>query len=121
MIEYKLVEILKSIKNEINALTNREISYIMVTGGLGQMLGFNALVEDIYGRKGRVLSTNIIGIRDSKFSTSFGTIKCFISKLDLREKEYTMMAEDKVEDLIKSRKKVGSGSALGKIFGKIFD
>ena len=121
MIEYKLVEILKSIKNEINTLTNREISYIMVTGGLGQMLGFNALVEDIYGRKGRVLSTNIIGIRDSKYSTSFGTIKCFISKLDLREKEYTMMADDKVEDLLKSRKKKGSGSALGKIFGKIFD
>lgn len=121
MIEYKLVEMLKSIKNEINNLTNREISYIIITGGLGQMLGFNALVEDIYGHKGRVFSTNIIGIRDSKYSTAFGMIKCFISKLELREKEYTMMAEDKVEELLRTRKKMGNGSALGKIFGKIFD
>ena len=30
MIEYKLVEMLKSIKNEINSLTNREISYIIL-------------------------------------------------------------------------------------------
>ena len=85
------------------------------------MLGFNALVEDIYGRKGRVLSTNIIGIRDNKYSTAFGMVRCFTSKLELREKEYTMMAEDKVEELLKSRKKMGAGSALGKIFGKIFD
>lgn len=121
MIEYKLVEMLKSIKNEINSLTNREISYIMLTGAIGQMLGFNALIEDIYGNKARVMPSNIIGIRDSKYSVAFGMVKCFISKLDLREKEYTMMAEDKVEELLRTRKKMGNGSALGKIFGKIFD
>lgn len=121
MIEYKLVEMLKSIKNEINNLTNREISYIILTGAVGQMLGFNALVEDIYGRKGRVLSTNIIGIRDNKYSTAYGTVRCFTSKLELREKEYTMMADDKVEELLRSRRRMGAGSALGKIFGKIFE
>ena len=110
-----------NIKNETNNLTNREISYIIVTGAIVQMLGFNALVEDIYGRKGRTLTTNIIGLRNSKYSSCYGAIKCFIEKLELREKDYTMFIEEKVDEIIKARKKMGTGSALGKIFGKIFD
>lgn len=121
IIEFKLLEILKNIKNEINNLTNREISYIMITGAINKMLGFNALIEDAYGRKGQILSTNIIGIRDSKYSSSYGAIKYFIEKLNLREKEYTMMTDEKVEEMLKARKKMGTGSALGKIFGRIFE
>lgn len=121
IIESKLSEILKNIKNDINNLTNREISYIIVTGAIGSMLGFNALIEDIYGRKGRILNTNIIGIRDSKYSSCYGTIKCFIDKLNLREKEYTMFIDEKVDEMLRAKKKLGTGSALGKIFGRIFE
>lgn len=121
IIEYKLVEILKNIKNEINNLTNREISYIIVTGAITSMLGFGALVEDIYGRKGQLLTTNIIGIRDNKYSSSYGAIKYFINKLELREKDYTMFIDEKVDEMLRARKKMGTGSALGKIFGKIFE
>ena len=121
IIEKKIVDILKSIKNETNNLTNREISYIIVTGAIVQMLGFNALVEDTYGRKGRTLTTNIIGLRNSKYSSCYGAIRCFMEKLELREKDYTMFVEEKVDEIIKARKKMGTGSALGKIFGKIFD
>ena len=85
------------------------------------MLGFNALIEDIYGRKGRILNTNIIGIRDSKYSSCYGTIKCFIDKLNLREKEYTMFIDEKVDEMLRAKKKLGTGSALGKIFGRIFE
>ena len=42
------------------------------------MLGFNALVEDTYGRKGRTLTTNIIGLRNSKYSSCYGAIRCFM-------------------------------------------
>lgn len=121
IIEFKLLEVLKNIKNEINNLTNREISYIMVTGAIDSMLGFNALIEDAYGRQGQILTINIIGIRDSKYSTSYGAIKYFIEKLNLREKEYTMMTEEKVEEMLKARKRMGTGSVLGKIFGRIFE
>ena len=121
IIEYKLIEILKNIKNETNSLTNREISYIIITGATTSMLGFGALVEDIYGRKGQILTTNVIGIRDNKFSSSYGAIKYFINKLDLREKEYTMFIDEKVDEMLRARKKMGTGSALGKIFGKIFE
>ena len=120
-IEFKLLEMLKNMKNEINSLTNREISYIIVTGAIGSMLGMNALIEDIYGRKGQILNTNIIGIRDSKYSSSYGAIRCFIDKLNLREKEYTMFNDEKIDEIMRARKKMGTGSALGKIFGKIFE
>ncbi|MGM9878890.1 MAG: cell division FtsA domain-containing protein [Bacilli bacterium] len=121
IIEYKLAEMLKNIKNDINSLTNREISYIIVTGAVTKALGFDALLQDIYGRKGMILNLNIVGIRDSKFSTSYGAIKYFVDKLNLREKEYTMFVDEKVEEMLKARKKMGTGSALGKIFGRIFE
>ena len=85
------------------------------------MLGLNALVEETYGRKGQILNTNIIGIRDSKYSGAYGMIRCFIDKLNLREKEYTMFIDEKVDEVMRARKKMGTGSALGKIFGKIFE
>ena len=112
---------LKNIKNDINSLTTREISYIIVTGAVTKILGFDALLQDVYGRKGKILNLNIVGIRDSKFSTSYGAIKYFVDKLNLREKEYTMFVDEKAEEMLKARKKMGTGSALGKIFGKIFE
>ena len=121
IMEYKLAEMLKNIKNDINSLTNREISYIIVTGAVTKILGFDALLQDVYGRKGKILNLNIVGIRDSKFSASYGAIKYFVDKLNLREKEYTMFVDEKVEEMLKARKKMGTGSALGKIFGKIFE
>ena len=121
MIEYKLIESLKNLKNDINNLTNREISYIMVTGAITSMLGFDALLQDTYGRKGQILNVNVIGIRDSRFTTSYGAIKYFVDKLNLREKDYTMFVDEKVEEMLRARKKMGTGSALGKIFGRIFD
>ena len=121
IIEYKLIEILKNIKNDINDLTNREISYIIVTGAITSMLGFDALVQDVYGNKGQILNINVIGLRDVSFSTCYGAIKYFVKKLQLREKEYTMFTDEKVDEMLKARKKMGTGSVLGKIFGKIFE
>ena len=121
VIEAKIVDVLKNVKNDVNSLTNREISYIIVTGASTAMLGFDALVSDVYGNKGQVLSTNIIGIRDVKYSACYGAIKYFVNKLNIREKEYTMFTDEKVDDMLKARKKMGKGSVLGKIFGRIFE
>ncbi len=121
MIEHKITEELKNIKNNINNLTNREISYIIVTGAISSMLGFDALVQDVYGSKGQILNLNIIGLRDNRFDVCYGAIKYFVNKLEQREKEYTMFIDEKVDEMLKARKKMGTGSALGKIFGKIFE
>lgn len=121
LIEHKLTEMLKNAKNDINNLTNREISYIIVTGAISSMLGFDALVGDVYGNKGQVLSVNVIGLRDSKYGACYGAIRYFVKKLDMREKEYTMFTDEKVDEMLKARKKMGTGSVLGKIFGRIFE
>ena len=121
MIESKLVEMLKNIKKDLNGLTNREISYIIVTGAITTMLGFDALVGDVYGNKGQVLNLNTIGIRGAKYASCYGAIKYFVKKLNLREKEYTMFTDEKVDEMLRARKKMGTGSVLGKIFGRIFE
>ena len=120
LLEANLVEMLKSIKNEINDLTKREINYIIVTGGVTSMLGFNSLVEELYGRYSGVMNLPVIGIRNNKYSTSYGSIKYFCEKLDLREKDYTMFSEEMINELTQVRKKIGASSVLGKVF-KLFD
>ena len=121
IIEHKLTEMLKNAKNDLNSLTNREISYIIVTGAITSMLGFDALVGDVYGNKGQVLSVNTIGVRDNKYGACYGAIRYFVKKLDMREKDYTMFSDEKVDEMLKARKKMGTGSVLGKIFGRIFE
>lgn len=120
-IEARVIDILKNAKKEINNLTNREIGYIIITGGITCQLGFNAIVEELFIKNTAVMNLGVIGIRNNKYSSSYGIIKYFIEKLDLREKEYTMLSEDKIEEMLATRKKVGAAGVLGKIFEKIFD
>ena len=45
----------------------------------------------------------------------------FVEKLDLREKKYTMYGDEKIEEIMSTRKKIGATGVLGKVFDKIFD
>lgn len=121
IIESKIVEMLKNIKNEINNLTNREIGYIMITGGITSMLGFNAIVEELFVKNTTVINLGIIGIRENKYASSYGLVKYFVEKLELREKQYTMFMDDKIEEMLSTRKKKGTTGVLSKVFEKIFD
>ena len=120
-LEKKAVEMLKSIKNEINNLTKREIGYIIITGGITTMQGFNTIVEELFVRNATVMNLGIIGIRNNKYACSYGVIKYFVEKLDLREKKYTMYGDEKIEEIMSTRKKIGATGVLGKVFDKIFD
>ena len=121
LLEKKTVEILKNIKNEINNLTKREIGYIIITGGITTMLGFNSIVEELFVKNTTVINLGIIGIRNNKYACSYGIIKYFVEKLDLREKRYTMYTDEKIEEMMSTRKKIGATGVLSKIFDKIFD
>ena len=120
-LEKKAVEMLKSIKNEINNLTKREIGYIIITGGITTMQGFNTIVEELFVRNAAVMNLGIIGIRNNKYACSYGVIKYFVEKLDLREKKYTMYGDEKIEEIMSTREKIGATGVLGKVFDKIFD
>ena len=121
LIENKSIEMLKNIKNEINNLTNKEIGYIIITGGMTSMTGFSAIVEQLFMRNATVMNFSIIGIRNNKYSSCYGAIKYFVEKLELREKEYSMFDEQKISEMLSTRKSFGKDNVLSKIFGKLFD
>ena len=121
LVEARIKDILKNIKNELNSLTNKEIQYIIITGGITSMLGFSAIVEEVFPKNADVISTGLIGIRDNKYSSSYGIIKYFQEKLDMREKDYSMFSGDKIEDIVTTNKKIGQNNVLSKIFEKIFE
>ena len=116
IIESRCVEILKKVKNEINNLTNREIGYIIISGGITSMLGFDAIAEELFARNSSVIHLGIIGIRENRYAACYGMIKYFNEKLKMRDKEYTMLSEDKIEEMLDARKKVTSVGVLGKVF-----
>ena len=119
----RLQEILKKVKNQINYLTKKEISYIIITGGLTETKDFNILAESIYGKNVTFGNVNIIGVRDNKYSTAVGMIKKFNEKLNLKDCDYSIFDEDEIDILSASDKKinVASDSILGKVFGYFFD
>lgn len=119
----RMQEILKKTKNQINYLTKKEISYIIITGGLTEIKDFNILATSIFGNNVTFGNVNIIGVRDNKYSTAIGLIKNFNNKLNSKDKDYSIFDEDEIDILCSSDKRinVASDSILGKVFGYFFD
>lgn len=112
IVEARLQEILKSVKKEINNLTNREISYIIITGGITNLVGFPYLVDEEFSCDKIVCNISSLGIRSNVYSASFGLIKYFDYKMKFRNIEYSMFSdEDKIE-LTAKKKKVSSKDNL---------
>ncbi len=99
VVEARVREILKLAKNEIKNLTNREIRYIIITGGLTELAGFQYLVEQEFGFIAKIGNTNTTGIRHNKYSSCYGIIKFFNNKLELRQKKYSMFDIEEIEKL----------------------
>ena len=119
----RMQEILKKAKNQINYLTKKEISYIIITGGLTEIKDFNLLATSIFGNNVTFGNVNIIGVRDNKYSTAIGLIKNFNDKLNSKDKDYSIFDEEEIDILCSSDKRinVASDSILGKVFGYFFD
>jgi cell division protein FtsA len=120
----RLMEILKLAKKQTTLLTNKEISYIIITGGMSEIPGMSSLIEEVFGKSARVGNIETMGIRDNRYSTVSGMIKYFYDKLGLRGKEYSMFNNEKEEELVSPKKNglnISSDSILGKVFGYFFD
>ena len=115
----KTKEILEIAEKSLNDLTKKEISYIIVTGGMVNMPGFDLLSKEIYKEKTIIKPIKTIGIRDNSYSQAIGMIRFFIDKLNIRGKEYTMFDEDKQVGLIENRK--NNVSKNNSMFGRFFD
>lgn len=121
----RVLEILKFAKKELKVLTNKEISYIIITGGVSEMFGFKAAVDEVFGPGIAPVSLKTLGIRKNQFSSCSGMIKFFDEKVDLRGKpNYSMVSQSDEDDLISNKKKItnfSNRSILGKVFGYFFD
>ncbi|MDD3392829.1 MAG: cell division protein FtsA [Bacilli bacterium] len=116
----RLEQILNLVKNEINTLTNKKISYIIVTGGTSNMDNFNLIADEILGKGTIIGDVKLIGARHNKYSSVIGNIVYFINKLKLRGKSYSMFDSDDIEALSTRKKSiinVSNDSMLGKVFG----
>ncbi len=118
----RLQEILNEAKKEINLLTSRKIDYIIITGGTSNMLGFEYVVRDVFGDGANIGNVKMLGIRDNIYSSCIGNIVYFISKLKLKNKDYSMVNDSEAYQMttIGSRKSGTSNSMLERIFGYFF-
>ena len=78
------------------------------------------LVEDVFGDTAHVGNIDTIGIRNNKYSVVSGLIRCFDSKLNLRDKEFSMVDFDG-ENISKKINLSDNNSVLSKVFGYFFD
>ena len=122
VVEARLREILKLSKNEIKNLTNREIRYIIITGGLSELAGFQLIVEQEFGFVAKVCNVNAMGIRHNKYSSCYGITKYFHDKLSLRGKTYEMINKEDIDTLLSIDKNTTTNdNMLSKVFGHFFD
>jgi len=118
IVETRIVEMLKLAKKQINLLTNREISYIIITGGISELAGFEYVVENIFDRRASTLNISEMGIRNNSYSSCYGMIKYFHNKLDLRGLAYSMISSEDEKKLISNKDKTGNiDNIVSKIFG----
>ena len=115
----RIEEILSLTRKEINLLANRKMDYVIVTGGVSNMEGFNSVAEEVFGNEVIIGNVNIIGIRNNKYSSAIGNVVYYINRLKLLGIDDTMVDED----LYLSRKgllNVTEETMLGKVFGYFF-
>lgn len=122
VVESRIREMLKLAKNEIKNLTNREISYIIVTGGLSELAGFGYLVEEMFGAMAKVCNITTMGIRHNKYVSVLGIVKYLDDKLSLRGKQMNMIDGDELDDLVSPQHKmINNENMIGKVLGHFFD
>ena len=125
VVEARIVEILRLAKKQINILTNREISYIIITGGISELAGFQYVVDNVLGREATTLSITSMGLRNNKFSSASGLCRYFHEKLTLRGRQYSMLS-DSITTVFSSRNKTkttdpNNETIISKVFGYFFD
>ena len=118
----RLEEILNLAKKQINLLTKKEISYIIVTGGVTETAEFKNVVDYIF-KNAVIGEVKEIGARHNKYATAIGLIKYYDSRLKLRNRDFSIFSIEEQEELSGIHKKVNisENSILGKLFGYFFD
>ena len=123
IIESRVQEILSMAKKQINTLTKRQISYIICTGGIANIGDFDLNVLEIFGKNARIGYINTIGIRDTRYASTFGLIKWYDYNAKLKNYDYSILSLEEQEEFSKeeSEAKTSSKSIIGKVFDYFFE
>lgn len=114
----RLVEILNLAKKQIRLLSSREISYIVITGGLTEIKSFKNLAYEIFGKDVIIYTVTTLGCRDNKYVNAIGMIKYFINKMESRGKVVSMLSVEDETTLVTQHDKLKKDNVIvNKIFG----
>lgn len=118
----KLSEILTLVKKDINLLTNRQIQYIIVSGGASEMRDLEYLLNDVLHNRIKIGNIKTIGVRNNKYSVALGNILYFVDVLKTEGSDYSMLNNDDMENLSSPDRNsnISGDSMLGKVFGYFF-
>ncbi|MDD2435251.1 MAG: cell division protein FtsA [Bacilli bacterium] len=119
----RIEEILNLARKEINILTNKEIEYIIVTGGTSNISQFENIVDEVFNHKATVGNLKLLGVRNNKYTSAVGNVIYFINILKLKGLNYSMVSNEDMENLSTVKKNIiniSNESMLGKVFGYFF-
>ncbi len=117
----RLKEILDFAKKQINLLTKREISYIIITGGTTEVNDFQIILDEIFNKSVHTPEIKEMGVRNNKYSSALGLMKYYYSKLNFRGKLASTISEEEQNVMFTNKKKINENNLLGKIYGYFFD
>ena len=117
----RLKEILDLSKKQINLLTKKEISYIIITGGTTEISDFKVVFDNMFGRNYTYTEVKEIGVRNNKYSGVVGAIKFYYDKLKFKNHITSTIDEEEQKGLFTVKKNVNKDSVLGKVYGYFFD
>ena len=123
VIESRIVYLLKLAKKQLNHLTNREISNIIVTGGISELAGFSDIVEREFDNNTTVLDIKNMGARNNMYSTILGLTKYFNNKLDFKGITYSMIKEEEfnnIQNIESERNRNNTNNKDNNIINKVF-
>lgn len=118
----RMLEILNLAKKQIRLLTEQEINYIVITGGLTEIKSFKNLAYEIFGKDVIIYTVTTLGCRDNKYVNAIGMIKYFINKMESRGKIVSMLDVKDETALITPNNKLKKDNSkdniiVNKIFG----
>lgn len=114
VVESRLEEILSFIKKEIYSLTDKQFSYIIITGGTVNINYFDVICKKILGDKVSIGKVKLLGASDNRYSSVIGNIVYYINKLKLKGENSTMVDSEN-ETILSSPRKNTNETMIGKV------
>lgn len=120
VVSSRIDETLEIIKSQINLLTKKEINYIIITGGGGELKDINISLDKFFGKKVIKAEIHELGARNNKFSTCLGLTKYYANKLNFRDCEANLFDEEDQKNMFFDKKDDNNG-IFSKVYGYFFD